>query len=1510
MILFLCILVIAQCIETSSAVALDDGFALESERCFYGVWPWFQVSPDEESICVFTGTSVSIVDVDTCSVIVERMYEGHSPSIGPIQWGCWAGGSIYLGIWKSPDPPGQKVFFDVLDPRDLTDKAEFRSPRGDIYSLTASPSGNHLAFISPNNYPGGRTELCIIRTSDNSLQSSLTLERYQSFYLTSWSRDGSQVAVVSDERLYVYDIASGGNVSYQKKYTRTVDLIFTPDGKGLYSINQDFGVDFYNLTSRSLERTETLPDDISCGDMDFFGGHLCLGRYSDLLVYKMDPFEQVGLHQDTATSIIQAEFLANGSRMATISEDGFLRVYRNVDDPTWNRPPAIEISSPAWGQEVKDDLVARGTITDDGGSVAGSYSLNGGPWIVIATPEEWNFTIGRQDLVQGDNRLTVLAFDGENDVRETVFFRFVGASPPNQPPTVRIVAPADGSEVGDVLVVNGIADDDLGVRLVTVQLADGPWLDATGTNTWSMVTPVPPGVGGLVKVRARAWDGSFSSATAEVSIWIDRSTAPSNLSPRVHLELPIDGTVVLDTVWCKGSTEDDGDGTVTFISFDGGPWSVLSSDATWTAAYPTKEWALGHHVVSFLAFDGESTSAIVDVGVVRRAAGVPTVVIDSPPAGQRFDDTLAVTGHATGVFSPIQRVELRLGDGPWTAAAGNETWSLDLDATGLPLGGLTVQARAWDVQANSTVAEVEVYHTGGSPRATGHWNWPAWLALITITAVVALLLLWTRRRTREGAEGLEPKLLALLVVAILMQPIQLVSMGGAAGEGGYDYVVVREVAGIRGYCHMFTSPDLGSVCLVNSTPDSGSNYLVRVFNLTADRFVAETRLSGFNVQEGCWIDDRILLVTVPANQDDVHIAPILVLSDLNLSVMSREGPITNRTGKDVYFSHLEVSPSGRYLAMFSKELIVLRTSDFGVVRWIDDDFHDYIRSAAWSPDEARIALLSQWVYVYNLGNGTRSRTDRSFMYVGQMVFWSSNADSLYVMDGEELYRFDGTTLEERASKFIEHDLRCWEVRTQPFELLWGSATSIGIVSLPTMDNVKAFRAANGGVDQVIWDPSGHRIVAMTREGVLRIFMDTSAPPTISPPRIEIWRPLAGAVIAGDVVAEGTVTDDIRVLYARWRLNDGAWADLAEPIYWKVEIPLDDMVAGNNTLTVSASDGESVSTASVTFRLDPRAIDNEPPTVAIFSPGEGERVGLVVNVTGVASDDGGVQMVMVRIGDGTWSLAVGTADWAATLLLPKVTQAGNVTIEAKSWDGLFFSPTSRVNVSVEPGSPGPNARPRVVIDSPSEGIAVHDEVTVAGRTDDDSLLVTTYIAVDGGPLEALTIDRVWDRGPMRLGLGAHTITAVAFDGALLSEVAMVNFTLVHDVPLRVVISSPENGTAVSGEVLVSGVVLGGRDPIGPVRVLLDGERATDLGTGRSWQVRLNVTNERPGEHVILVKVIDGLGSSSSANVTITIVPEENGSHEPPQRDLTCLVISILVAAILLATIWYSRRDGAP
>lgn len=124
---------------------------------------------------------------------------------------------------------------------------------------------------------------------------------------------------------------------------------------------------------------------------------------------------------------------------------------------------------------------------------------------------------------------------------------------------------------------------------------------------------------------------------------------------------------------------------------------------------------------------------------------------------------------------------------------------------------------------------------------------------------------------------------------------------------------------------------------------------------------------------------------------------------------------------------------------------------------------------------------------------------------------------------------------------------------------------------------------------------------------------------------------------------------------------------------KIIVLISFLIAGFSVIGIN---GKFETTASPTVNL--------PPTINITYPSENEMINGTITITGTANDsDGAVQIVEVKIDDGTWNPATGTNAWSYEWDTTTVANWRH-TIYARAYDGEDYSQIAQVNVTVNNG----------------------------------------------------------------------------------------------------------------------------------------------------------------------------------------------------------------------------------
>jgi len=304
-------------------------------------------------------------------------------------------------------------------------------------------------------------------------------------------------------------------------------------------------------------------------------------------------------------------------------------------------------------------------------------------------------------------------------------------------------------------------------------------------------------------------------------------------------------------------------------------------------------------------------------------------------------------------------------------------------------------------------------------------------------------------------------------------------------------------------------------------------------------------------------------------------------------------------------------------------------------------------------------------------------------------------------------------------------------------------------------------------------------------------------------------------------------------------------------------------------------------------LEPDTSGNAQPTVTILLPYWGRVVSGTIEARGNATDDSGVTGVVVRIDEGEWAMASGTAEWTYTIDSTTL-EDGVHTLEARSYDGVLQSEVDRVVFTVANGEPV-NEPPWVEHNWPGVSEAVNGVINVTGWAHDDGVVDRVEARLDGGPWELASCTDTWrfEVDTRALVEGQHRVEVVAYDDqGLVSREALFIFNVDRSAPTVnqppiLTIDSPEDGEAIPRESRtrfeLDGQCEDDTSNSVDVEYRVDGGDWTSLGYKRfRWSLELDIVSFAPGStHTFEVRGSDGVQYSEGVLVTFSA-----GYNTPP------------------------------
>jgi parallel beta-helix repeat protein len=133
---------------------------------------------------------------------------------------------------------------------------------------------------------------------------------------------------------------------------------------------------------------------------------------------------------------------------------------------------------------------------------------------------------------------------------------------------------------------------------------------------------------------------------------------------------------------------------------------------------------------------------------------IPTVSITKPISDVTVRKIVLFQGAAIDNDGEIEKVEIRVGDGPWIEVEGNTSWSHELDTRDYENGEHTIFARSWDGENYSSEKNVTIMINNPAPDSDKSLLeepgfWAGFIVLILFVILLLFMFLKKRRPEKE-----------------------------------------------------------------------------------------------------------------------------------------------------------------------------------------------------------------------------------------------------------------------------------------------------------------------------------------------------------------------------------------------------------------------------------------------------------------------------------------------------------------------------------------------------------------------------------------------------------------------------------------------------------------------------------------------------------------------------------------------------------------------------------------
>ncbi|MDY7076208.1 MAG: Ig-like domain-containing protein [Chloroflexota bacterium] len=415
---------------------------------------------------------------------------------------------------------------------------------------------------------------------------------------------------------------------------------------------------------------------------------------------------------------------------------------------------------------------------------------------------------------------------------------------------------------------------------------------------------------------------------------------------------------------------------------------------------------------------------------------------------------------------------------------------------------------------------------------------------------------------------------------------------------------------------------------------------------------------------------------------------------------------------------------------------------------------------------------------------------------------------------------------------------------------------------------------------VSWDTTGasdgnHTLSATATDGVGLTGDSAGVGITVdnTPPTVSITSPTEGETVAGtiDVVADANdaTTEVTQVEFFVDGNSIGTDTDGSDG--WSVSWNTLSVGNGNHDLTATATDVADNIATSDPVTVNVQNEPDDPPTVSITNPGDGDDVTGLVNITADASDDVGVTQVEFFVNGNS----IGVDDTAPYAVSWDSSTVGDGphTISATATDTADQTGDDSIGVTVD------NTPPTVSITSPTDGEIVAGTIAVTADANDATTEVTQVeFFVDGGSIGVDTDGSdgwsvSWDT--TGASDGNHTLSATATDGVeLTGDSAGVGVT-VDNTPPTVSITNPTEGETVAGTIDVVADANDATTEVTQVEFFVDGGSiGVDTDGSDGWSVSWDTLSVGNGNHDLTATATDAADNIATSDpVTVTV---DNGA----------------------------------
>ncbi len=1035
--------------------------------------------------------------------------------------------------------------------------------------------------------------------------------------------------------------------------------------------------------------------------------------------------------------------------------------------------PETSVTNLEMGALVSRKFTLAGTVTDGNGIRELYYSLdNGETYFPVSVKfdkdsDTWRFSvdIDSQGMPDGPAVCWFKSVDGQGSEGVNTFLYFVD----NTPPEIGIISPRPEEAVNGVFSVSGYAHDVLGIERLSWSFGkeSGNFEVIKGNPYWVQEFDISGMNTRSVDIVISAEDTAGNVTTLKHKIPVDQGLD----IPTLEISTPEPDEVVEQRVLVTGYAKDDDAIAEIRYVVDNSEEMALPSSGSFGVALD--ELSAGSHTIEIWPVDsngiqGERVSRTFVV-----AGDVPGILIDSvegplkeihPETGRELTVIVVsesgldqVSWQMTG--RDAQAVSLRTGakEHILRIPVGYDVpfGLVDLSVTAKDIHGRETQQNAVfhvtnlsvsrgappDILADSiqSSGNVAIPETGKTPASTG-------------TAVMTIESVSNGERSFEngmiitlaGPGAPRSAQVPVDVVFGIESPVPVTDFEWRLNSGEVRRERVRKTSETRYEARILLAPDLpaewtiidasakfkdssilsvrGYVCVVRPVPPAGifddeqfiwenavrssdGKILLLDGKSVAGLFNGKTDVTASSVR----FDRRVAglevalsgnVVTVSGSTDGEYAGVSLVISDSNGGTYT-SAPFTfivDSAPPELAlndFDRPEWLQNSLRISGSASDSFGIRTVEYsldGGTTWQAFDGARFDRTLDISSRNDGLLFLQV------------RATDRSGRTaIGWHVFTKDTVapvvETIFpepadIVNGETKigFRFSDTSGVASAEYRAPGDRTARDRSVYiPLEISSLTNTSIGTVEKPIAEAME-FRFT---------DPAGNS----TALSSWLFTIDSQA----DKPVVEIHLPVENDVIRKDFVISGVVYDDDEPAKIWYRIDNGAYTEVATEHSFSIPVLLQSLTDNEHTITMYAEDIHGVRGDAVTRKI---RVSLEEPRASVVAPSFETTNSGVIDITGVASDKNGIERVEISLDNGnTYNRATGAESWSYRFDT-RVIQDGTHVIFIRVFDkyGTIGLYSSMLNID--------NTPPSIRLELPIDGSRIGESLFISGQTLDN------------------------------------------------------------------------------------------------------------------------------------------------------------------------------------------------